>query len=202
MDDSVVFASDARWRQCAPNVTHFLRPPKSTTQTASRSVQPFLHSSWQSVVGHVLSLKMIFCMGDLDSLSNTCFLRPTRVHNPNGIFIGSSAQLTADSAYTLQWVSFPQKLPIPMGDLDPSNTWFLRPIRVLSPNGILIGSAIFAGLTTVTNRPTDRPRYSVCNSIGRIYVRSITTRSNNELIHHASSKLPFSQMCSTVQQWC
>jgi len=26
----------------------------------------------------------------------------------------------------------------------------------LNPNGILIGSAVFAGLTTVTERPTDR----------------------------------------------
>jgi len=28
----------------------------------------------------------------------------------------------------------------------------------------LIGSAVFAGLTTVTDRPTDRPRYSVGNN--------------------------------------
>jgi len=28
--------------------------------------------------------------------------------------------------------------------------------RVLNPNGILIGSAVFAGLTSVTNRPTDQ----------------------------------------------
>jgi len=37
-----------------PHVTHAsLGPPESTTQTASRSVQPFLHSSRQSVFGHV-----------------------------------------------------------------------------------------------------------------------------------------------------
>ena len=45
---------------------------------------------------------------------------------------------------------------------------FLGPIRVHDPNGILIGSAVFTGLTIVTdgptNRPTDRPRYSVCNN--------------------------------------
>ena len=29
------------------------------------------------------------------------------------------------------------------------------------PNGISIGSAVFAGLTTVTDQQTDRPRYSV-----------------------------------------
>jgi len=47
-DGSVVFA---RWRQCAPHLVYdSLGPPESTTQTASRSVQPFLHSSQQSVV--------------------------------------------------------------------------------------------------------------------------------------------------------
>ena len=29
-------------------------------------------------------------------------------------------------------------------------------IRVLNPNGIWLGAAIFAGLTNVTDRPTDR----------------------------------------------
>jgi len=36
----------------------------------------------------------------------------------------------------------------------PSNTWFPGPTRVLNPNGILIGAAIFAELTTVTDRQT------------------------------------------------
>jgi len=35
----------------------------------------------------------------------------------------------------------------------PSNTRFLWPTQVLNPNGISVGSAIFAGLTTVTDRP-------------------------------------------------
>jgi len=44
-----------------------------------------------------------------------------------------------------------------MGDVDPlSNklTWFIGPTRVLNPNGISIGPAIFAGLTSVTDRQT------------------------------------------------
>ena len=47
--------------------------------------------------------------------------------------------------------------------------------RVLNPNGISIGSAVSAGLTSVTDRQTDRQtdrpallRYLVCNN-GRIY---------------------------------
>jgi len=38
----------------------------------------------------------------------------------------------------------------------PSNTWFLKPTRVLNPNGISIGAAVFAGLTSVADRQTDR----------------------------------------------
>jgi len=50
------------------------------------------------------------------------------------------------------------------GSGPPSNTWFPGPTRVLDPNGILIGAAVFAGLTSVTDRQTDRPCYSVGNS--------------------------------------
>jgi len=47
MDGSIVFA---RWRQRAPlSNVRFLDKPKSTLQTASRSVQPFLHSPQQKV---------------------------------------------------------------------------------------------------------------------------------------------------------
>jgi len=34
---------------------------------------------------------------------------------------------------------------------------FLGPIRVHNPNGILIGLAVFTGLTIVTDGPTNRP---------------------------------------------
>jgi len=49
-----------------------------------------------------------------------CILRPTRVHNWFGKWIGSVvfAQLMAESAYTLQWAPLPPELPLPMGDLD------------------------------------------------------------------------------------
>jgi len=42
------------------------------------------------------------------------------------------------------------------GSGPPSNTWFLGPTQVLNPNGISIGAAVRAGLTSVTDRPTDR----------------------------------------------
>jgi len=51
-------------------------------------------------------------------LANLCFLRPTRVHNPNGKSIGSAvfAQLTAESLYTSQWMPLsPKNCPLPWG---------------------------------------------------------------------------------------
>jgi len=60
-----------------------------------------------------------------------------------------------------------------MGDLDPIyNTWFLEPTRDQGTNGISVGSAVFAGLTTVTNRQTDRQTDHATSSVttGRIYV--------------------------------
>ena len=100
-----------------PHLTHdFLGSSKPKTQTASLSVQPFLHRLPQSV--------------------------PT---------------------YTLQWDALPLKTIAPYhgGIWTPSNTWFSGPTRVLNLNGISIGSAVFAGLTSVT---ADRPRYSVGNN--------------------------------------
>ena len=53
--------------------------------------------------------------------SNTCSPGPTRLHNPNGVTMGSAvfAQITAECRYTLQRAAhYPLKLSIPMCDLD------------------------------------------------------------------------------------
>ena len=46
--------------------------------------------------------------------------------------------------------------PFASGIWAPCNTYFLGLTRVHNPNGISIGSAVVAGLTTVTDRQTDR----------------------------------------------
>ena len=78
------------------------------------------------------------------------------------------------SPYTLQWANpSPSKLPIHIGWSGlPSNTRFLRTTGVHIPNGILIGSAVFAGLTIITDRQTDRPTDHATPSvtIGRSYL--------------------------------
>jgi len=38
------------------------------------------------------------------------------------------------------------------GSGPPSNTWFPGPTQVLNPNGSSIDAAVFAGLTSVTDR--------------------------------------------------
>jgi len=62
--------------------------------------------------------------------------------------------MTAECPYTLEWdARFPSKLSLPMDGSGPtSNTWFPGSTRILSQNGFSIGSAVFAGLTSVTGR--------------------------------------------------
>jgi len=78
-----------------------------------------------------------------------------RAHNPNGTSIGLAvfAQTTAECPYTLQWFAcFPLKIaPSHVGISTSCNTWFIGPTRVLNPNGNLIVSAVFTGLTSVTD---------------------------------------------------
>ena len=76
----------------------------------------------------------------------------------------------------------PQKFaPSHGGSEPPSDTWSLGATEVINPNGISIGSTVFAGLTSVTDRPTDRQTDHATRSltIDRIYVRSTAMRSNN-----------------------
>jgi len=94
--------------------------------------------------------------------SNTWFPWPTTLSVPNCISISSAvfAQLTTESPCSLQWATpfLPRsKLPFCVGDLDPMFPW---PAQVHVPNDTSIGSAIFAGLTIVT----DGPRYSICSN--------------------------------------
>jgi len=94
---------------------------------------------------------------------NLCFLRSTRVHNPNGKSTRSAvlAELTAETSYTYNGLFFPQTCPLAWGIWTPSNTWFPGPTRVLNPNGISIGSAV---LQSSLVWETDKPHYSVGNN--------------------------------------
>ena len=81
---------------------------------------------------------------------NTCFLGPTRVHNPDDISIGSAvflAKLTAESHYTLQRAA---PYPLIIAHLNPHLIRAsLGYTRIFNENGISIGLAVFAQLTAV-----------------------------------------------------
>jgi len=67
--------------------------------------------------------------------------------------------MTVEYPYTIQWDARPppkKNAPSHGGSGPPSNTWFPGPTRVLNPNGISIGIAVFARLTSVTDRQTHR----------------------------------------------
>jgi len=65
--------------------------------------------------------------------------------------------------YTLQLAARILNIaPFPRGIWTPSNTWFLGPTPVHNPKGILISSAIFAGITIVTDRQTNIQTTLLC----------------------------------------
>jgi len=77
------------------------------------------------------------------------------VHNSNGKSIGSAAppQPTAEGPRA----TLSHNIAPSQGGYGPlSNSGFLGPTRVLNPNGLSIGSAVFAGLTSLTDRQTNR----------------------------------------------
>jgi len=64
----------------------------------------------------------------------------------NGISIGAAifAQLTIECPIILQWAAVSSKIGgSPWGSGPPSNTWYWWPTRVIIPNGISSGSAVF-----------------------------------------------------------
>ena len=81
----------------------------------------------------------------------------------------------------LNWPDNPKKLSLPLGDRHPSNKWFLGCTLFSLPNGISIGSAVFARLTNVTNTDahiqTDHATPSV--AIGRSLAIAVM-RPNND----------------------
>jgi len=96
-----------------------LSPLKRTTHTASQSVQPFLHSTQQCR----FPLKIAPLHGGMDS-SNTFFLGPIRVHNSNGILIGSAGFHSSQQSVVESVRACPSrpKLPLPWGNLNPHLT--------------------------------------------------------------------------------
>jgi len=81
---------------------------------------------------------------------NTCCLGPTRVQIPNGILIVQPALHSSWQSNSIlhNGLPFPLKIAPSHWECEPpSNTWFIGSIWAHNPNGISIGSAVFAQLT-------------------------------------------------------
>jgi len=119
-----------------------------------------------STYGRVLSAKSCSFAWGSGPPSNTCFLGPTRIYNPNGISIGSAvfAQLTSECRRECRGNPFPSKLPLTMESSGPHPIHGSLSPQANNPHGISISLSVFAGLSTVTDRQTDRQTYSVCNN--------------------------------------
>ena len=77
----------------------------------------------------------------MQNTSELCFLRPTRVHNPNGKSISSAVFFPAQARKSIipilyNGYPFPPKLPLPTGIWTPFNLWFLGPVQAHNPNSI------------------------------------------------------------------
>ena len=137
--------------------------------------------------GHILHQP--FCP---QNFTFTWFPGPTPVHIPNGMSIGSAAftRLMAERRVHIlhNWLRLsPSKLSPRMGDMDTHliHGSLVHPIH--KPNSISIGSAVFVGLTTVrdqpTDRTTDRPHYCACNNRPHLCGIAKWPNNNKELKH-------------------
>jgi len=149
------------------------RPPESTTKTANRSVQPFLHSLPQSVVWHIgatwrirLTINNIIDWTCVLPLAHQS-LQPKRQNRSVQPFLQSSQQKVP---ILYLGANFPKNCHFPWGSRPLSSTWFLGPIRVLNSTQTASWSVqpfLKGSLVWQTDRPTDDATRSA--TIGRIY---------------------------------
>jgi len=169
--------------QCASNLIHVsLGLPESTIQTASRSVQPFLHSSRQSLL--LLSPKNSpLTWGDLDPLG------PNKVYTPNGVAIGLTF-LHGHRTWMVQWY-----LPgcanvhphVTQASLGPPESTTQKASRSIQP--FLHGSQLWQ------NRQTDRPTNDNNN---RPHLRLVAWSSDRTSVF---SRRAFAVLRSTCSWW-
>ena len=159
MHGSVVFA---RWRKCAPHI----RKPRNgchgnvlryrvsaiSASVGQRLKPPSVANCLVPIVYTkqliaILVPKLVAMEASLSTAgppSNAWFLRPSE----------TKTQTASRSVQSLSPLSNRKIAQYHGGIRTPSNTWFPGSTRVLNPNGISIGAAVFAGLTNVTDWQT------------------------------------------------
>jgi len=86
-------------------------------------------------------------------------VRPPQEHSPSAV-----AMHSCDRYVTIgRQMSFLKSAPSRWEICTPSNTWFLRPTWVIYPNGISIGSAIFAQLTRAQHTDRHTADHATCD---------------------------------------
>ena len=136
-----------RWFNGICHTAHWVPIQNCILISSAVFVQLTAESSYTLQCADPFPLKTALSHGESGPSTNIWFLWSTWVHIPYS----------------------PSKLYIHMGGSGP---YLIHgssaPPRVHNPNGISIGSAIFARLTTMTHRQTDHATHSV--TIGHIYV--------------------------------
>jgi len=112
--------------------------------------------------------------------SESCFLKSVGA-------VELEAEAGRSLCFTICHLFPPKNCPFPWGMWTPCNMWFLGPTLAHNPNGIMISLAVFAGLTSVTDRQTDHATRSV--TIGCIYVRSTVMQPNNNKVTSITFKV-------------
>ena len=138
----------AYWRHLVNRLTGVHNP---NSKSIGSAIFAQLTAVSSSMSGHVLFPNNCPFARRIGTASNTRFLGPTRVHNLNGISIGSAlfAQFMSESECRRHdgACPSPSKLPLPMGICTPIQYVVPWSTRLSIPNGISIGSAVFAQLT-------------------------------------------------------
>jgi len=166
------------WRHLA-NTIELMLPlahPSPQPQFADRSVQPFMHSSRQSIVtvtvpifynGRPFPQKLPLPMGESGAPPKTLFPGPIQANCLNGIRIGLTvfAQMTLQSVPILCNGTTP-KLLLQMGESRPPSS---PPESSTQTASRLVQPFLQGSLLWQTDRQSDRPRYLVSNS--RLHLR-------------------------------
>jgi len=130
-----------------------------SAESISRNVLPWAHlspePSWQKVPilynGSPFPPKIAIPMDPVCYMVSWAHPSPKPKWHLNLFSHYCTDDCRVSLCFTMGSPFLPQNCLFPWGSGPPSKLWFPGPTRVLNPNSISIGSAVFAGLTSVTD---------------------------------------------------
>ena len=156
----------AHWRYLANTIEFLLlSQPNSQPKRQIDRFSRFARLTVESPCGRPFSPKLPLPMGIWTHLTHDFWAHPSPKHKRR---LDRFSRLCTNNhrvSHILYNRTHLSLSKLPPGIWTASNTWFAGPTRVLNPNGISISSAVFAGLTKVTDQQTTgESRYSVGNN--------------------------------------